>query len=115
MSSDPNKSVTGDLGEGTGIRDNLDPELKKTDELLEESLVQKDDKEKQSLVLIGGKSQIRCHRCGTAKNQEDKGKFIQINAFIAWFHNLECHDLWNVGREGNYKTGAVIDEYGKEI
>ena len=118
MSSDPNRSVTGDQGEGTGIRDNLDPNLEKVDDDLEES-IQKNEKngdKTKPLILIGEFSQIRCHRCGTAKNKEDKGTFMQINEYIAWFHNEECHGLW-IDQYGTtrYKTGAMIDQYGKEI
>jgi len=114
LSSDPNKSMTGELGEGTGIRDNENAEFKKTEELLEESLID-NDKPQKTLILIGSRNKIRCHRCATAKNDEDKGKFIQINAFIAWFHNIECHDLWIEEHGTNFKTGSVIDEYGKQI
>lgn len=127
MSNDPNKNVSGDLGEGTGIRDGLDPELEKSDELLEESIIKKQDKPTNPLILIGERSKksvgtewvestvVRCHRCGTSKNDEDKGMFIQINSFIAWFHNVECHANW-IGEHGtNFKTGALINEYGKEI
>jgi len=109
LSSDPEKSISGEVGEGTGIRDDINDDLSKSDEILEEAVI------KKPLTLIGKHSQIRCHRCGTSKNLEDMGKFIQINNFIAWFHNKECHDLWIDGKDGEFKTGAEIDQYGKVI
>lgn len=120
MSSDPNKSeeITGTLGEGTGVREttNLSHEFKKSDEALEESLNKPCKNAKKFLKLIGENSRIRCHRCSTAKNDEDVGVFIQINDFIAWFHNKECHTLWHENSSGNYKTGAKIDQAtGHEI
>lgn len=106
--------MTGELGEGTGIRDELNEELTKSDELLEEAIPESGIK-KEPLILIGGRSQVRCHSCSTAKNQEDKGMFIQINKFIAWFHSVDCHAQWIKANGTNFKTGAVIDEYGQEI
>ncbi len=116
MSSDPNRTVSGDLGEGTGLRDNVDPNLEKVDEDLEKSIEKNNGVKTKPLILIGEFSQIRCHRCGTAKNQEDKGTFMQINEYIAWYHNEECHGLW-IEQYGttSYKSGAMIDQYGKEI
>lgn len=116
MSSDPNKGeeTTGTLGEGTGVRettnlDKINHEFKKTDEELENA-VNPCKNAKKFLTLIGGKSKIRCHRCSTAKNEEDVGVFIQINNFIAWFHNKECRDLWHESSGKNYRTGADIDQ-----
>ena len=116
MSSDPNRTVAGDLGEGAGI-DRDDPLEKATEQAFDDTLEEKkDDKPVKPLIIIGGHSQIRCHRCGTAKNQEDRGIFMQINDFIAWYHNEECHKFW-IEQYGttNYKTGALLDQYGKEI
>jgi hypothetical protein len=103
LSSDPNKGeeTTGTLGEGTGVRettnlDEINHEFKKSDEELENA--------------VKPKSKIRCHRCSTAKNEEDVGVFIQINNFIAWFHNKECRDLWHESSSKNYRTGADIDQ-----
>jgi hypothetical protein len=124
LSSDPNRSVSGELGEGAGIdRDNpLEKDAEQAfddtvgDKVNGDSALKLKDKRAKPLKLIGEFSQIRCHRCGTAKNQEDKGVFMQINEYIAWYHNEECHSLW-IDQYGttNYKSGAMIDTYGKEI
>lgn len=116
MSSDPERHVAGEMGEGSGLRDNLDPDLTKSDEVLEDAVKKENDTPAKPLILIGEFTQIRCHRCGTAKNQEDRGTFMQINEYIAWFHNEECRGFW-IQQYGttSYKSGAIINQYGKEI
>lgn len=44
---------------------------------------------------------IRCHRCSTSKNYEDKGVYIAWlfgdkvkYRLIVWLHNHECKELW---------------------
>jgi hypothetical protein len=105
MSSENN---TGTLGEGTGIREttNMNSNLKNSDKILEEMVGE--TKQIVKLVLIGKHSRIRCHNCDITP-LENKGLFIQINGFIAWFHNEECLKKWNV-LNTKYKTGAVIDQ-----
>ncbi len=55
MSSDPNRTVSGDLGEGAGLRDEIDPNLEAVDENLEEAIVKNNVKAKP-LIIIGQKS-----------------------------------------------------------
>jgi len=89
--------------------------LTESDDMIED-MVKSTDKKKKPLIIIGGNSQIRCHRCGTSKNYEDKGVFQQINNFVAWFHNKECGAFWNRDHPaGTFKTGAILDEHGKEV
>ena len=135
--ADDNKS-TGTLGEGTGIRDDPEPEkdaeVKKSVQMIDdlayddlpkskhEHHKDKDVKTKRDpLILIGkngttGILVVRCHNCGTSRGEEDRGTFIQVNKYIAWFHNKDCFVRWAKLCSRNYETGAEIDQLtGEEI
>ena len=136
MSNPRDEEITGSLGEGTGIRDDDsdDDPVKKSVEMIDDMAyddipkkhvhtpIESKNKDRDPLILIGkngttGVVVIRCHNCGTSKGMEDKGLFIQINKYIAWFHNSKCHNIWLELPHGNgYETGAKIDQNtGKEI
>ena len=90
-------------------------DLKTSSEMIED-LVDEKDKKKIPIKLIKVfNGTIRCHRCGTSRGAEDKGKFVQINNFVAWFHNEECFRMWETIYGGRYKTGALLDAFGREM
>lgn len=63
---------------------------------------------------------IRCHRCSTSKNYEDKGVYIAWlfgekvkYRLIVWMHNQECKELW--GKEHPKVEFREIKNEKKEI
>jgi len=137
-SDDSDEEISGVLGEGTGIRDDDgdsdDDPVKKSVEMIDDMVyddipkkhvhtpIESKNKDRVPLILIGknGKTGvviIRCHNCGTSKGMEDRGIFIQINKYVAWFHNKSCHDIWLALPHGSgYETGADINQAtGEEI
>jgi hypothetical protein len=135
MSINNDEEITGTLGEGTGIRDDQgDDSMKNSVEMIDDLVYDDIPKEhihtplqttktrRDPLILIGKNAKtgivtIRCHNCGTSKGQEDRGVFIQINKYSAWFHNKNCHDTWLALPHGiGYETGANINQStGQEI